>query len=163
MMGARNPHLRNSAWQGATVTASAGDFSTIALYNNSIGDRLLVVHHLEASVGAAALISFAIVQGQLGTVSGTPINVTSGQPQLTGQLSTASSTALPSPSYNVRLQTTVPWLWPHEYPFAVLTPGWSLAIYHNTAAAQLWGSFYWEAVQADLYWQFLENFEENRQ
>ena len=155
-MSARNPRLRRSIWQGQTQAGVSGQFSFVALFNQSIGDSLIVVHDVEIGLAASDTCIIAKQDGLQGAVSGLPVNVVGNEPQRAGQLSIGSAAATPNNFFLLRVLANANWFWPHEYPFAVLLPGKSLVVYRNTVNTSLFVSYYWETVPAELYWQELD-------
>jgi len=123
---------------------------TFGLYNNS-PTQYLVVRALELAIyNNQAVVEVGPVKGQ---VSGSNLTVTSlsfdtGLP--TGLLTSSGQTSSPlgSAFWAVDIGSST-WSWIHDFPVAVIQPGWSLVAYNSTNAANMGSGWWWEAVEID--------------
>ena len=159
-MGARNPRLRFSAFNGANQAGVAAQFSLISVYNNSTARDFVVVHHFDFSIAAIGAGGFYLAEGQVGASVGGDQVVVPGEAQPAGVMQTTTIAALPGGRTHTLVGASLSYQWPHEYPVAVLLPGWSFVIYNGTVNVGLNASIWWEGVRADLYYQFMRDWEQ---
>jgi hypothetical protein len=156
--GQRRPNLRMCQYNGTTQTATAAVFSLIGLFNNSTGRDLIVVHHLDISAPTAQTYGWYTLNAQLATTVAGSVQVVTGEPLLAGQLQTGTIAALPTNRTHLTIPGSNFYQWVHDYPLAVLLPGWSLITYCGTVDITLNADFFWETVPAELYWQMLDEY-----
>lgn len=141
-------HVRPSRCAyGANVTTDAtGNTQFISLFNEISSAYVLAVHDfaLKPITGSATAFGFVVDQGQLGAdpVQGMPV-VSNRQP-MAGQVSQGEVTTLPTIQLWPPSPTTQ--VWPHDFPFIVLTPGWSLTAYALSTDILFGFSFWWQVL-----------------
>jgi len=155
----RKPRLRKCAFLSGTNTGGGGNSAAVGLYNNSTGPELVVVHHVAVLCSNAPLAYVNQFQGKFTTLTGPGISTVSSEAAIAGQVYNQTIAAIPTGSMQlIPVVGSTSWSWTHEYPFAVLLPGWSLAFYAGTVNISMVVDFWWEAVKAELYWEYLKDF-----
>lgn len=137
-------------WSNTPVTA---------LFNDSPGPELLLVHAITTSDDAdnKGPISAGYFYGLIGTLNGNS-PIFPGQ-AVAGQISFDDTTTIYTPDWffgtqgmgSVKVYSTLDGGWPHEYPFAVLPPGWSLFTQNLIAGEAAVTDFWWEAIYAERF------------
>lgn len=147
------PQLREVAFGGANQAATAGAFSLVAVYNPSSSRFVTVIRHYEASLTVADAIGFYLLHGQVGSNTNTEQPMVAGEAKKNGVIQTGTVAALPT----AITRTTIPGnnylAWLHEWPVAVLLPGWSFVAACQVVNVTLNCTFWWEGVYAELFWQ----------
>lgn len=123
----------------------------VALHNNSPGSHLLAIHDFVfiAPGETDAETDIGAVHGLKGTLvtSGFEPFVT-GQPMPFGEIyyGDVSSNV---PTYEIRSHDATPLWWTHDWPFAILQPGWSMVWYADSSAQSIAVSITWEQITAE--------------
>lgn len=149
-MEGENPTRRYKSFRprqamlGSYLSTAPTHTATISLFNNSTGAQYLVVRDLFIPTVSAAPAFVSQQQGQIGTTAGLQQPVVSSNAALPGLVFFNDTTTV----YNSA------WLWSngsfsHEFPLAVLLPGWSFVVQARTGAQALAVGFIWEAIFAD--------------
>lgn len=146
-MGWRGPHLRRAAF-GMGASTVFTNFGAFALYNNSPAPHLL--RFWDFSSTAFIPFQFRVLQGRLtthdvGTIS--PVVVSDQPPP--GTIDKQDQAAAGTPMWPMNGATTSGGFPRSPYPFAVLTPGWSLVMECTTAAQTFGISFWWDWLYPD--------------
>lgn len=143
------------AARGSITLGNVTNYSTVALFNSSSGAHYLVIRDYETIFAdPGGLTSIGYVQGQLGTAGGVKTPLVPGEAVPPGILTSLDSATLltldwPLPWMGGAMNNSSAW-WPHNFPFAVLPPGWSFVLQDNAVGsglAQL--NVMWEAILAD--------------
>ncbi len=129
---------------GSFLSGTPTNKQSTSLFNNSTGEFYLAVRDLTIPLlnGSAAFIS--VQQGSIGSHSGVEQPIVASAAALPGQVF-SSDTAT---SFNSA------WLygngaWAHDYPIAILPPGWSLMVQCRIGAQAMAVGFIWEAIYPD--------------
>jgi hypothetical protein len=130
------------------ITLTPVNSATLSLYNESLGDRLLVVRAYNLFTTVAHLVLVQLQQGKQGTVGGASAPTIPGEAVNGTLYSLDTATALTSPDYIVDLPYNRP-AWDYAFPFQVLHPGWSLTFQDTTAAELMRLAIMWEAIYPD--------------
>lgn len=128
------------------------------LFNDSRGPELLLVHAIEVSntSGNDGPQGVGYFYGSSGT-SQANIPIFPGQ-AVPGVILFDDTTTIYTPDFYFGFNLVAnPNLnqfengWRHEYPFAILPPGWSLVV-QNTIAGNVGNAeFFWEAIEAERF------------
>jgi hypothetical protein len=138
--------------RGSITAASDTDLYAVAmLYNNSTGRDLLVVRDVQPNSGGAPgtatpfdlLIGYK--QGNSGTIGGIITPLVPGDTTPPGQLYTdiVAFDAFNS-DYALGGQLESVGAWVHDFPFAILQPGWSLQILVAVPDTAFQAAFFWQ-------------------
>ena len=143
-------NLRRCA-RGYIVDSGEATNTTIALTNNSLGPELILVWQIgfPSSGGNIPQVSY---QRGLGLTTGGVVQpIVPGDAPPPGLLQSGDvATAFPF-DWQWRNSTPLP-LWPATFPFAVLQPGWSLAIQAGDAPTDgLNMVIFWEAILSKYF------------
>lgn len=137
------------AMRGEFNQGSPTNFATVYLYNNSSGQYYLVVRAIEVAAGAGTVINIAYVQGVVGTAGGTVQRVVPTDAPLAGTLARQDLTPVLTPDFILRCDQQGGAYWQHDFPIAIIPPGWNLGVCNTTSAQGNTVSFLWEAVFPD--------------
>ena|SRR5271154_860526 len=132
-----------------TVLQNGTNFGFASLYNDSVAPYVLAVHDMSGdTVGFPASGAFTVQQGIQGSnpVNGSP--VVTGRQRMQGQVYQGNVVSLPQMTFPV-LGPFGQYTYPHEYPFLVLTPGWSLTMYCPTSGQTFDWGFWWQVLTPD--------------
>ncbi len=140
--------VRPSQMARGQISLTAVNNTTLSLYNESQGDRVLVVRAWNLFTTVAHLVLVQLQQGKQGTVGGNVVPVLPGEATLGTLYSLDTATALPNPDYIVDLPYNRP-AWDYAFPFQVLYPNWSLTFQDTTAAELMRLAIMWEAIYPD--------------
>ncbi len=135
--------------QATPSTAGAGDYNTKALYNDSTGPIVLVVRHWNCQVTAAGVVNFFYNQGRLTGTNYPAQPLYPGDALKNGLVDYSQPSSAGTPDFAIYLGAAGMEIWRHEYPFAILPPGWSLVIQAGSTAAVMGAAFLWECVRID--------------
>jgi hypothetical protein len=130
-----------------TLTGPATS-ATLSLYNESLGDRLLVVRAYNLFTTVAHLVLVQLQQGKQGTAGGSVAPMIPGENVAGTLYSLDTATVLPAPDYMVDVIYNRP-AWDYAFPFQVLHPNWSLTFQDTTAAETMRLALMWEAIYPD--------------
>jgi hypothetical protein len=137
--------------RGRGEVSGAAHFATVSLYNNSTGAQVLVVRDLHVDSNGEP-IGTGYVSGTIGTHTGLEASLLVGDAIKPGLVYTLDDTTLLSYDWGSTNGTAVDAWWPHDFPFAVIQPGWSLFVQCNNRGAtpaDYIVSFAWEAITSD--------------
>ena len=143
--------MMGSAFVG---TVSNFNYAAVALYNNASDGSLLVLW--DFSIGSPQPNSttgpFVIRMLMLGSSIGGGTNpgypLVSGGPTLPGQINYINPFTNPHGEQASFVLTNFAYNWAHEWPAAVIKPGYSLAMVTDfNACVGLYASFMWEVVR----------------
>jgi len=136
---------RQAARGGVPQTSVAGGkFGTVSLYNSSTGPTVLVVRDwvLYSSDSKAAI--FGYNQGRLSGTNYPSVPMFPGDGARAGLVDYQAANAALTGDYQINTATGVPFFWSHDFPFAVIPPGWALFVSQKTAAKIIAEGFIWE-------------------
>jgi len=132
------------------ASVSATNKATVSLFNNSKGRNFLVVRDVRPWIADASLdLAVSYNNGQVGTSAGTAQPLVPSMPAPAGQVFAIDTATAYNEDYSLISAAWLPGIWPHDFPFAVLEPGWSLVIQSTNNGLTLLCSFVWEAIEAD--------------
>ena len=142
------------------ITVSPNNDGTLSLFNNSSGTHLLVVRALSMGwIGGTNGLNVGTFynQGALGTVGGVVQPLLPSGAALPGLLYSLDDTTNRVARWDYLnqpgLTETLGW-WQHDFPFAILEPGWALCA-HFVAGTKLTFSAMWEAIYPEeLDWLY---------
>jgi len=146
-------HFRAArAMRSGYSAAVSTNHPTHQLWNSASGDALLVVRHASL-VSTAATTGILVLATQ--TQFGTPLGVVAPLVGL-GQVGPGqhyyldSATAI-TPDFVLNFNVNAAY-WTHEFPIAVLQPGWGLVLQLTTTATASYACFMWEFLDPiDFY------------
>jgi len=142
--GYRGLDLVHSMRSGYSTGSAPTNFSTHTLWNNTKQGHLLVVRDVRPSMGSGVAGSAYVTTPGGSSLGGvTHILPDHGVgPGLHYYQDTSSAITF---DYILGYQSNTSW-WAYDYPFAVLPPGFGLAIQNSTSAANMKVGFLWEYV-----------------
>ncbi len=142
--GPRVDRGMRSGYSTVTPTNNA----THTLWNNSTGQYSLIVLDVRPSILASTPIATGYVTTPPGSALGGVASVLANHAPGPGLHYYADTATLITPDY-IWGNTTGVYFWAHEWPFAVLPPGYGLAIQNVTVAQALKVGFFWEYLRSD--------------
>jgi len=119
----------------------------VGLFNDSPQNHYLVLRDVRSgsTSGTSMVVRSAQPQAPV-TPLGTVVTVVTGEALGPGVLYSVNDTAFPVPAdYPLGRGSGIQAGWVHEFPFAVLQPGWSLEAL-MVAGVATWIGFWWEYV-----------------
>jgi hypothetical protein len=131
------------------TTAGLGLFATISVYNSSTGPTVLVIRDWSVAATAAITLNTGYNQGRL---NGTPGGVTPlfpGDRAGAGLVDYQAAGAVLSADYRMANAVLTSMGWLHNFPFAIVPPGWAFFIQQQSANKLISGGFLWEEVSID--------------
>lgn len=137
------------AMRGRSTTGTPTNRATIGLYNNSTGRSTLAVRDITISGPASDTINIQYAQGQIASTAGQQSALVANEAIVPGLLAWVDSTTVYSGDYIAALTAQGVFWWQHDYPFAVVQPGYSLVFQDSTAAHAIAVSLIWEAIEID--------------
>ena len=132
-----------------TTTASSAHFATIGLFNSSTGPTVLVVRDWSAWLPSSTIVVLTgYNQGRLSGTNYPASRLFPGDPSPAGLLDYSNQAGKLAGDYT--LEASLNWImWTHDFPIAVVPPGWTLFFQHQSAANPLAVSLLWEEVSID--------------
>ena len=147
-------HPRQSM-RGRSTTGTPTNRATVSLYNNTTGRATLVVRDVTISGTASDTVAIQYAQTQIGTTAGQQAAMVANEAIYPGLMAWVDTTTTFSGDYVAALTAQGAFWWQHDFPFAVVQPGFSLVFQDTTAAHALTVSLIWEAIEIDqLDWFF---------
>lgn len=151
--------LRHCA-RGKIGLASPSSGAVAYLFNNSTGRDLLAVWHVSALI---ELVPYATlvgaIQGHNGNAGGATGTLVTGETAMPGALYVDDTATPPASDFYVPQNYSGADSWPHDYPLAILQPGWSLFLaIPGATGAQFNASFLWQRCGAEDIDGSLEDF-----
>lgn len=138
---------RRLAFAGARNTGVGGQFSQVALFNNSTGAQLLSI--FDVSLGGDAAAGW-VLYTQLGQIGSNPVAgqyIMVGEPAPPGIVTTFNSASNPPFGFFSSFQNgSAPGR--NQVPFCILLPGWSAVISDFTTAAVFTVTFHYQVDKA---------------
>jgi hypothetical protein len=131
------------------ATGTPTNNATVGLFNNSTGPYILVVRDLTILGTVSDVIAASYADAQIGTSQGKVQSMLPTAAVQNGLLASVDTATLFPGDYDLSLSTTGVWEWEHDFPFAVIEPGWSLVFQDPTVAHAITVSLVWEAIQID--------------
>jgi hypothetical protein len=138
---------RQAAWGFAQISAPT-NFGTVSLYNNSGGAQYLVLRDWRAINISNNRVSMFYAVGAQGSSFMSGQSFMPDQPQLPGVCYDLDAGSATSTAFKFDQNVQQAW-WPHDFPLAILPPGWSICFQNQSNATFMGGSFMWEAIFAD--------------
>jgi hypothetical protein len=139
---------RNMAMCGGAVTATAAQFPTIALFNNSAYAHNILVTDWQLSQQNPGRWFIGAYNTNIGGTVQTSqsmfpnISIKAGVVTFVSEVSETFAGF----GYCTSAAGSAFAFWPHDYPFMVLSPGWSLIMQNNTPANSVYFGFQWAWV-----------------
>lgn len=149
------------AYRGFVTLGSSVNFATCMLFNNSTGDRYIVVRDWRIRANGGTQVGFAYRKGLLGSAGGTITALVPEDPVVAGQMSATDQAGAITNDYMTVMVGNDDKFWQHDFPFAVLKPGDGLVAQVQVAATFLSLGLIWEAPLADQLESYFEQFEEH--
>lgn len=137
------------AMRGRSTTGTPTNRATVALYNNSTGRSTLAVRDITISGPASDTINIQFVQTQIAITAGQQAALVANEAIVPGLLAWVDTATVYSGDYVAALTAQGAFWWQHDYPFAVVQPGFSLVFQDTTAAHAIQVSLIWEAIEID--------------
>lgn len=137
------------AMRGRSTTGTPTNRATVGLYNNSTGRSTLCVRDVTISGPASDTINIQYAQGQIASTAGQQSALVVNEAITPGLMAWVDSTTVFSGDYVAALTAQGAFWWQHDYPFAVVQPGYSLVFQDGTAAHAITVSLIWEAIEID--------------
>lgn len=132
--------------------------ANVSLYNNSTGAQLLVVRGYRVSASAALSVDSAMVQGNPGGTLGNRQELMPNQATNPGVILINDFSAALTGTWRVIVPSGDDTYWPHNFPFALIPPGWALQFQGIGTGTSMRVDFLWEAItidQLDYFWEWI--------
>ena len=133
--------------QGFVTSVNHG---TVSLFNDDTAKTVLVVR--DAQWGSSVATSYRRTfysKTRLSGGSGVVQPLVPEQGGLFGQIDQSDQVSQNNPDYHVQSPTQTEWQWLHDFPIAVVLPGWSFCVQDDASASTIVVSFLWECIGAD--------------
>jgi hypothetical protein len=135
---------------GAPVTnPGGGKFATISLYNASTGPLVLVVRDLNWGSTSGAAASLGYKQGRLSGTAGVVTPLFPGDHAGAGLVDFQAAAAVLVGEYAYESPALTQGAWPHDFPLAIVPPGWAFFVCNQSAASPMGAGLIWEEVSID--------------
>ena len=137
------------AYAGSTIAATASQFSTLQLFNNSQYAELLLVR--DWVLGSSGTNTWVLNVGQtnlgLTTVPVNPVNPLDIVPP--GLVTSGATATQITTGYQLRGFAAPGLNWYHDFPFAILPANWYFTMQVQNVNILETISVYWEAITPD--------------
>lgn len=137
------------AVRGRSTTGTPVNLATVGLFNNSTGRSVLVVRDITVSGPASDTVSASYQRGQIGSTAGLQASIVANEAAQPGTINSVDTATVYPGDYVLALTAQGAFWWQHDYPFAVIEPGYSLVFQDGTAAHAIAVSLIWEAIEID--------------
>jgi len=153
-----DPGTRRYKWfrprqaaRGGVPLTTATNYATTALYNNSTGSTVLVVRDWQCSQGGDGnyTAQFGYYQGRLTGTNYPATPLFPGDAVPNGLVDYSDQPHILPAEYANCGWITLSAYWPHDFPFAILPPGWSLFLQAPAKTTILSFGIVWECVSID--------------
>lgn len=152
----RYKHFRpREAVRASKAVAAPTNHATISIFNNSTGPRILVVRDLFVQGSANDLVAMSYQTGQVGSSQGLVQPYLPSSQTLAGLIAGIDTLTVYAADYTIALSSLGTYEWYHDFPWAVIEPGFSLVVQAVTVAHATTVSAVWEAVsidELDFFW-----------
>lgn len=135
--------------RGRATTTVPTNHATVSLYNNTTGRSTLVVRDVTISGTASDTVAIQYAQTQVGTTAGQQAALVANEAIVPGLMAFIDTATIFSGDYIAALTAQGAFWWQHDYPFAVVQPGYSLIFQDTAVAHALTVSLIWEAIEID--------------
>ena len=145
----RYKHFRPREAARAQKTLTPTNKATFSLYNDTTGRSVLVVRDFTVQGTANDLVGTSYQSGQIGTSQGLVQPLMPSGGKTAGLLASIDTVTTYASDYILALSSLGAFVWQHDFPFAVIEPGWSLVFQAATAAHATTVAVVWESIQID--------------
>jgi hypothetical protein len=135
------------AMRSGFLNTSPTNRATHTLWNNSQGQHYLLVRSVQISTTGSSTWMGQTVQTPAGTSQGAVISILPNRAPGPGLHYYQDTATALTPDFGFGQQAVSPWA--HEFPFAVLPPGYGLAVAPNVNTIVACIGFFWEYVLAE--------------
>lgn len=135
--------------RGMKQTTVPTNLATVGVFNNTTGAQYIVIRDITANGTASDLIACTYANSQVGSSVGLVHQLVPSMANQVGIIASIDTATVYPGDYIIALSNTGVWQWDHDFPFAVLEPGWSLVFQDQTAAHALEISCVWETINSD--------------
>ena len=143
-------HFRpRQASRGMKVQGVPTNRATISLFNNSTGRAVLVVRDFSVNGTANDNIVTSYQAGQIGTSQGLVTPIMPAEAVLPGLIASIDTATVYAGDYTINLSSLGTFEWFHDWPYAVIQPGFSLVFQATVIAHAVTVSALWESIQID--------------
>jgi hypothetical protein len=130
--------------------------ATISLYNDTKGRNFLIVRDVRVQGLTTIRNQISYLNAQIGSTTGCAQQpLLPSAPALGGTVYAIDTSTVYPPDFLMTSLTGIDATWPHDFPFAVLEPGWSLVVQSATTGGFMYVDFLWESIepdQLDWFW-----------
>lgn len=145
----KNFHPRQAA-RGTITPITPTNFGTMSLFHNGPANTVIMLRDYQLYFTGNLVSGFGVayqqkrLTGTPGTVA--PIDPTAGT--IAGLVDYSDQASKLTWDWELSQSATVNQLgqWFHDYPFAMLLPGWSICFQNVVSAKSVSGAFIWEVV-----------------
>jgi hypothetical protein len=152
----RYKHFRpREALRGSKGVAAPTNHATISIFNDSTGPRILVLRDILVTGTANDLVATSYQPGQIGTSQGLVAPYLPSSGTLGGKIAGIDTATAYAADYTIALSSLGAYEWYHDFPYAVVEPGFSLVFQAITVAHATTVSAVWESIsidELDFFW-----------
>ena len=146
----RYKHFRpRQAARGMKAQAAPTNRATISLFNNSSGPYVLVVRDFSVNGTANDNIVTSYQPGQIGTSQGLVQPLVPGEAIINGLIASIDTATVYAGDYTINLSSLGTYEWYHDWPYAVIQPGFSLVFQATVIAHAVTVSALWESIHIE--------------
>lgn len=146
------------AARGQGFISGPTNYGTVALWNSSTAAQIMVVRALRVLTSSQDTPSVCYLQGSIGGTAGVVQPLVPGDAAPPGKITSLDDATQITPDWWFSLPSSGDDWWPHNFPFAILLPNWSLVVQANSKAENCRVSFLWESItedQLDYFWEWI--------
>ena len=148
--GRKYKHFRpRQAVRAMKTLATPTNHATFSIFNDSTAPYVIALRDFTVFGTAGDLIASSFTAGQVGSSAGLMAPLMSNEAQQNGRIASIDSATVYPGDYAMALSAQGIWYWTHDFPFAVIGPGWSLILQNGTIAHTTTVSAVWESIQID--------------
>ena len=143
-------HFRpRQAVRGMKAQGVPTNRATISLFNDSTGPYVLVLRDFSVNGTANDNIATSYQPGQIGTSQGLTQSLLPTGAKQNGLIASIDTATVYAGDYTLNLSSLGTFEWFHDWPYAIVEPGWSLVFQATVAAHAVTVSALWEAIAID--------------
>lgn len=135
--------------RGRIFTGVPVNLATAGLYNNSRGRSVLVVRDISANGTAGDTINASYQALQITANAGSQASIVANEALQPGLMAWVDTATVYPGDYALSLTAQGVFWWQHDFPFAVIEPGYSLVFQDSAATHAIGISLIWEAIEID--------------
>lgn len=125
------------------------NWATVGLFNNSLGAYYLIVRSIRVSCTTTEGVGLSYQNSKVGTAAGIIENMIPTGATPPGQIAAIDSAVQFPPDYSLQIIANQDAFLPHDFPIAVIEPGWSFVLQDLDKTFNLIASIIYEYITPD--------------